>query len=76
MIKEMVVQDLTEPMKTLKKCGIWFVHTDVHVSELCCATKFRQRPDLWPNDWILHNGNAPAHKVFCVKQFMAQKIDY
>jgi hypothetical protein len=29
MMKEVVVRDLTEPMRTLKKCGIWCVQ--VHV---------------------------------------------
>jgi len=33
----------------------------------------RKRPELWPNDWILHHDNAPAHKVLYVKQFLAQK---
>jgi hypothetical protein len=23
----------------------------------------RERPELWPNDWILHHDNAPAHKA-------------
>jgi hypothetical protein len=23
----------------------------------------RKRPELWPNDWILHHDNAPAHKA-------------
>jgi histone-lysine N-methyltransferase SETMAR len=30
-------------------------------------------PELWPVDWILHHGNAPAHKTLSVKQFLAQK---
>jgi len=30
-------------------------------------------PELWPNDWILHHDNAPAHKALFVKQFLAQK---
>jgi len=46
-----------------------------------CATKFRQRnsyvhrkrPELWPNDWILHHDNTQAHKAHSVKQFLAQK---
>jgi hypothetical protein len=46
-----------------------------------CATKFRQRNryvgrkrhELWPNDWILPENNAPAYKTLCVKQFLAQK---
>jgi transposase len=33
----------------------------------------RKRPELWPNDWILHHHNAPAHKALSVKQFLAQK---
>jgi hypothetical protein len=34
----------------------------------------RKRPELWPNDWILHHDNAPAHKVLSVNQFLAQKM--
>jgi transposase len=33
----------------------------------------RKTPELWPNDWILHNDNASAHKALSVKQFLAQK---
>jgi transposase len=33
----------------------------------------RKRPELWPNDWILHYDNAPAHKALSVKKFLAQK---
>jgi histone-lysine N-methyltransferase SETMAR len=33
----------------------------------------RERPELWPNDWILQHDNAPAHKALSVKQFLAQK---
>jgi alpha-L-fucosidase len=32
----------------------------------------RKRPELWPNDWILHHDNATAHSS--VKQFLAQKL--
>jgi hypothetical protein len=28
-VKEVVVQDLTNPMKKLKKCGIWCIQIDV-----------------------------------------------
>jgi hypothetical protein len=31
-----------------------------------------KRPELWSNDWILHD-IAPAHKELCMEQFMAQK---
>jgi hypothetical protein len=34
---------------------------------------WRKRPELWPNNWILHHDNAPAHKVLSVKQFLAPK---
>jgi transposase len=33
----------------------------------------RKRSEIWPNDWILHHDNAPAHKAFSVKQFLVQK---
>jgi len=33
----------------------------------------RERPELWPNNWILHNDNASAHKALSLKQFLAQK---
>jgi hypothetical protein len=33
----------------------------------------RKRPELWPNDWILHHDNAPAHMAPSVQQFLAQK---
>jgi hypothetical protein len=40
------------------------------------AAVLRKRPELWPNDWILHHDIAPAHKALSVKQFSGQKIDY
>jgi hypothetical protein len=30
----------------------------------------RKRPELWPNNWILHHDSAPTHKA--VKQFLAK----
>jgi histone-lysine N-methyltransferase SETMAR len=33
----------------------------------------RKMPELWPNEWILHHDNAPAHKARSVKQFLAPK---
>jgi histone-lysine N-methyltransferase SETMAR len=38
-----------------------------------CEAVHSKRPELWPNDWILHYNNAPAYKAFSVKQFLAQK---
>jgi len=35
---------------------------------------YRKRPELWPNDWILHHNNAPAYKAPFVKRFLAQKL--
>jgi hypothetical protein len=32
----------------------------------------RKGPELWPNDWILRHDSVLAHKVFSVKQFLAQ----
>jgi transposase len=32
-----------------------------------------KRPEVWPNDWILHHDNSSAHKALSVKQFLAQK---
>jgi hypothetical protein len=32
----------------------------------------RKRPELWPNNWILHHNNAPAHNALSVKQVLAQ----
>jgi hypothetical protein len=31
----------------------------------------RKGPELWPNDWILHHDNVPAHKALPVKQCLA-----
>jgi transposase len=39
-----------------------------------CESLHRERPELWPNDWILRRVNAPAHKSLSVKQFLAQKL--
>jgi len=33
----------------------------------------KERPELWPDEWIFHHDNAPSHKVLSVKQFLAQK---
>jgi hypothetical protein len=33
----------------------------------------RNRPELWPSDWLLQHDNAPAQKALSVKQFLAQK---
>jgi hypothetical protein len=33
----------------------------------------RERPELWPNDWILHRDDAPAHEALPSEQLVAQK---
>jgi hypothetical protein len=33
----------------------------------------RRRPELWPDAWILHHDNAPAHDVLTVHKFFAKK---
>jgi len=32
----------------------------------------RKRPGLWPDKWILHHGNAPAHDALRVCEFLAK----
>jgi hypothetical protein len=34
-----------------------------------CEAEHRKRPELWPNDWILHHDNASVHIGFSLKQF-------
>jgi hypothetical protein len=33
----------------------------------------RKRPELWPDKWILHQDNAPAHDALRVREFLAKK---
>jgi alpha-L-fucosidase len=33
----------------------------------------KKRPEIGPNDWILHHDNAPAHKALSVKNLKDQK---
>jgi hypothetical protein len=35
----------------------------------------RRRPELWPDAWIFHHDNAPAHDALAVRTFLAKKID-
>jgi hypothetical protein len=45
------------------------VETLKRLREALCT----KRPELWPNEWILHPDNAPAHKALSVKQLLTQK---
>jgi hypothetical protein len=79
MMKEVVIQDLTEPIKMLKKCRIWCIQTVnqayyVEILKWLYEAVHRKRPKCWHNDWILHHDNAAGHKVLSVKQFVAQKL--
>jgi hypothetical protein len=33
----------------------------------------QRRPELWPDAWILHHDNAPAHDTLAVQEFLAKK---
>jgi hypothetical protein len=53
------------------------VHSDIY-QIYASATNLdkeivRERPKLWPIDWILYHDSAPVHRVLSLKQFLAQK---
>jgi len=62
-------------------CSLWIHSTrpNSQLSLLCGNTEAVtwscawERPEIWPNDWILNHDNAPSHKVLSVRQFLAQK---
>jgi len=31
---------------------------------------WRKRPGIWPDKWILHHDNAPAHDALRVREFL------
>ena len=33
----------------------------------------RKRPELWRNEWLLHQDNAPAHNALSVQKFLVSK---
>jgi hypothetical protein len=33
----------------------------------------RRRPELWPDAWILHHDNAPAHDALTLQEFLVKK---
>jgi hypothetical protein len=47
----------------------------VEIRERLLEAARRKRPELWPNDWVLHHDNAPAHKAIS-QAVSAPKIDY
>jgi hypothetical protein len=48
----------------------------VEISKRLRGTVRRKRPELWPDDWILHNDNAPAHKALSCQAVYGSYIDY
>jgi len=36
------------------------------------ATVRRKRPGAWPDKWILHHDNAPAHDALWFREFLAK----
>jgi hypothetical protein len=32
------------------------------------------RPELWPEKWILNHGNAPAHDTLRIREFLTKKF--
>jgi hypothetical protein len=65
MMKNVVVQDLKEPMKYVEK-ALNFLRSVRRLSirrmavQLNLGKETVKRPELWPNDWILRHNNAPA----------------
>jgi predicted Abi (CAAX) family protease len=46
----------------------------VEILKWLCKFVHMERPELRPNDWILHQDSLPAHKELSIKQFLAQKL--
>jgi transposase len=42
------------------------------LARLRAAVHWR-RPKLWPDAWILHHDNVPAHDMLAVREFLAKK---
>ena len=38
-----------------------------------CKCVHKKRPELWPNNWILHHDNASPHDAGAVREFLAKK---
>jgi hypothetical protein len=47
----------------------------VEILKWLCEAVHRKRPELWPNDCILHHDNTPFHKALC-QAVSDPKIDY
>jgi hypothetical protein len=59
-----------------------FIAQGLTVNQQCyleVLTSFREsvrskRPELWPDNWILHHDNAPAHDAVRFREFLAKKF--
>jgi hypothetical protein len=76
MMKEMVEQDVAEPMKNVERNAESGAFRQTFKYESYgCATEFKQRNssicqkrlELRKNDWIGPPDSAPAHKVSCTR---------
>jgi hypothetical protein len=38
-----------------------------------CTVRIK-RPELWPDKWILHHGNALAHEALRVREYLTKKL--
>jgi len=81
MMKVVVIQDLTEPTKMLKKHGPW-VHSNRCVSIRAMALQLNLDKETvtciekglnFGPTIVFSTNNIPAHKAHSVKQFLAQK---
>jgi hypothetical protein len=67
-IMKEVVQDLTAPMKMLKKCRVWCIQVDISESELSVQLNLDKEAVVQQLD--SHHDNVPARVV------PGLKIDY
>jgi histone-lysine N-methyltransferase SETMAR len=49
-------------------------HYYLEILARLCEAVHQRRPKLWPDAWILHHDNAPAHDVLAVREFWPKKL--
>jgi hypothetical protein len=85
-VVQIVQRELACQNRKWRQCSllslIWTVlftlnsfHKTSQLSLLCrnIEAVWRERPDHWPNSWVLPHDNAPVHKTLSVKQFLSLK---
>jgi hypothetical protein len=70
-IKDIVHFEFTAQGQTVNQA----YYSYVEILKWLHEAMHRKRSERYPNNWILHHDNAPAHKVLSVKQFLAQKLN-